>query len=139
MAYAGGVPWYAWVVLVVVVLFALAAIGLRILRATRRGRRFLSLSTRAKLRFARLLLADVRLGWPAKAVLVVLVTYLALPFDLIPDFIPVLGQLDDAVIFVAAILVLLRAVPPRVFDEAMVQAEREDERRRVAAAGDLNG
>lgn len=44
----------------------------------------------------RRLLADDRIPRSRKLVLVALLAYLALPFDLVPDFIPVAGQLDDA-------------------------------------------
>ena len=46
----------------------------------------------------RRLLADPRVPRRRKLLLVGLVGYLALPFDLVPDFIPVAGQLDDAII-----------------------------------------
>ncbi len=46
----------------------------------------------------RLVLADARTPLPAKIVLGAAIGYLLLPFDLIPDFIPVLGQLDDVLI-----------------------------------------
>jgi uncharacterized membrane protein YkvA (DUF1232 family) len=46
----------------------------------------------------RRLLADPRVPRRRKFLVVMLVGYLALPFDLIPDFIPVAGQLDDAII-----------------------------------------
>jgi uncharacterized membrane protein YkvA (DUF1232 family) len=49
------------------------------------------------------LLADPRVPRRRKLLLVLLVGYLATPFDLVPDFIPVAGQLDDA-IFVALVL-----------------------------------
>ena len=41
---------------------------------------------------------EPRVSRPRKLLLVALVGYLALPFDLVPDFIPVAGQLDDAII-----------------------------------------
>jgi uncharacterized membrane protein YkvA (DUF1232 family) len=44
------------------------------------------------------LLRDPRVPRRKKALLVALAAYLALPFDLVPDFIPVAGQLDDLVI-----------------------------------------
>ena len=54
------------------------------------------------------LIADDRVSRGRKALLVALVGYLALPFDLVPDFIPVAGQLDDAIIVALALRVLLR-------------------------------
>lgn len=44
------------------------------------------------------LLADARVSRPRKPLLLGLAGYLALPFDLIPDFIPVAGQLDDVIV-----------------------------------------
>jgi uncharacterized membrane protein YkvA (DUF1232 family) len=49
------------------------------------------------------LLRDPRVPRRRKALLAALAAYLALPFDLVPDFIPVLGQLDDA-LFAALVL-----------------------------------
>ena len=47
------------------------------------------------------LLRDPRVPRRAKAALALVIPYLASPIDLIPDFIPVLGQLDDALLVVA--------------------------------------
>ncbi len=52
------------------------------------------------------LLSDERVSRWRKVLLAGLVVYLALPFDLVPDFIPVAGQLDDAIL----VLVVLRTV-----------------------------
>jgi uncharacterized membrane protein YkvA (DUF1232 family) len=54
------------------------------------------------------LLRDPRVPRRKKALLVALAGYLALPFDLIPDFIPVAGQLDDVVIVALILRSLLR-------------------------------
>src|SRR5437899_592206 len=54
------------------------------------------------------LLRDPRVPRRKKALLVLLTGYLALPFDLIPDFIPVAGQLDDALIVALVLRSLLR-------------------------------
>ncbi len=63
------------------------------------------------------LLADERVPRRNKLLLGALVGYLALPFDLVPDFIPVAGQLDDA-IFVALVLRgVLRAGGPELVRE----------------------
>jgi uncharacterized membrane protein YkvA (DUF1232 family) len=51
----------------------------------------------------RRLCADPRVVWWRKALLAAVIAYLALPIDLVPDFIPVAGQLDD-VILVALVL-----------------------------------
>lgn len=52
------------------------------------------------------LLGDPRVPRRRKLLLALLVAYLAMPFDLVPDFIPVAGQLDDAIL----VAVVLRAV-----------------------------
>ena len=123
-------PWYGWVILGLAAFIAIAAIALRSIRATARGRRFLALGTRGKLRFGRLLLADPRVGFIGKATLILLVAYLALPFDLIPDFIPVVGQLDDVAVVFVAVTILILAVPRERFEAALGQAEVEAAARR---------
>jgi uncharacterized membrane protein YkvA (DUF1232 family) len=54
------------------------------------------------------LLRDPRVPRRHKRLLGLLIGYLALPFDLVPDFIPVAGQLDDALVVVLALRVVLR-------------------------------
>jgi uncharacterized membrane protein YkvA (DUF1232 family) len=54
------------------------------------------------------LLRDPRVPRQHKRLLGVLVAYLALPFDLVPDFIPVAGHVDDALVVVLALRVVLR-------------------------------
>jgi len=54
------------------------------------------------------LLRDPRLPRRRKLLLAVTAGYLALPFDLVPDFIPVIGQLDDAIILAFVLRHLLR-------------------------------
>ena len=128
-------PWYGWLILGAGIVLLLAALAIRLVRASRRGRRFMSLSTRGKVDFGRALLADREVPLMAKASLVVLVAYLALPFDLIPDFIPVLGQADDLLVVLAAVGLLLLAVPRERFEEALAKAEGAQDARRSGEAG----
>ena len=65
----------------------------------------------------RRLLRDARVPRRAKLALVVLVGYLALPFDLVPDFIPVIGHIDDAVILALALRAVLRATGTELLRE----------------------
>lgn len=60
----------------------------------------------------RRLLSDPALSRSRKLLLVALVGYLAMPIDLIPDFIPVAGQLDDAILVALALRVVLRGADP---------------------------
>jgi uncharacterized membrane protein YkvA (DUF1232 family) len=65
----------------------------------------------------RRLLADPRLPPRHKVVLVLLIGYLLLPFDLVPDFIPVAGQLDDAILVALVLRSILRAAGPELLRE----------------------
>lgn len=57
----------------------------------------------------RRLLGDPRVPRRRKLLLALLVGYLAMPFDLVPDFIPVAGQLEDAIIVALVLRTILRA------------------------------
>jgi uncharacterized membrane protein YkvA (DUF1232 family) len=57
----------------------------------------------------RRLLADPRVPRRSKLLLAGVVGYLAMPFDLVPDFIPIAGQLDDAVVVVLGLRAILRS------------------------------
>jgi uncharacterized membrane protein YkvA (DUF1232 family) len=56
----------------------------------------------------RRMLGDSRTPRRFRAIVVAMLGYLALPFDVIPDFIPVAGQLDDAVVVVLTLRAILR-------------------------------
>ena len=63
------------------------------------------------------LLTDPRVEWWRKLLLVAVIVYLASPIDLVPDFIPVAGQLDDAILVILALRVLMRGSGPRLLAE----------------------
>jgi uncharacterized membrane protein YkvA (DUF1232 family) len=65
----------------------------------------------------RRLLGDARMPRRHRAMLVALLGYLALPFDLVPDFIPVAGQLDDAIIVALTLRAILREGGPEMIEE----------------------
>ena len=71
---------------------------------------------------------DPRTPWYAKALAAVVVAYALSPIDLIPDFIPVLGYLDDIVIVPLGLLLVLRMIPPEVIEECRARAEDMPER-----------
>ena len=66
---------------------------------------------------------DPRVPWYAKALAAAVVAYAASPIDLIPDFIPVIGYLDDLVIVPLGIIIALKAVPKDVLGECRARAE----------------
>ena len=60
---------------------------------------------------------DHRTPWYAKALVAVIVAYAVSPVDLIPDFIPVLGYVDDLVLVPAGIYLALKMIPREVLEE----------------------
>ena len=62
--------------------------------------------------------------WYAKAMGAFVVAYALSPIDLIPDFIPVLGYLDDVILLPVLIWLTVRLLPPEVLSESRQQAER---------------
>ena len=78
---------------------------------------------------------DPRVPWYAKAVALAVAAYALSPIDLIPDFIPVLGYLDDLIIVPLGILLVVKLIPAELMAEFRVEAaRREDAPRSVIAA-----
>ena len=71
----------------------------------------------------RAIAAHPRTPRAAKVCLGLAVAYLLLPFDLIPDFIPVVGHLDDLVVIPALIALAIRLVPADVVSECRKACE----------------
>ena len=65
---------------------------------------------------------DRRVPWAAKIVLIVVVAYALSPIDLIPDFIPVLGYLDDMILFPLGIALAIKLIPDEVWEECKAEA-----------------
>jgi uncharacterized membrane protein YkvA (DUF1232 family) len=78
---------------------------------------------------------DPRVPWYAKALAGAVAAYALSPIDLIPDFVPVLGYLDDLVIVPLGIILAVRLVPPALMTEFRQHAnERADRPISVVAA-----
>jgi uncharacterized membrane protein YkvA (DUF1232 family) len=65
---------------------------------------------------------DPRVPWYAKALALAVAAYALSPIDLIPDFIPVLGYLDDLIIVPVGIVLARRLIPKELFDEHRARA-----------------
>lgn len=78
---------------------------------------------------------DPRVSWPAKAVAACVVAYALSPIDLIPDFVPILGQLDELVVLPLGILLAARLVPQAIMAGLRAAAESGPGVRPVSRAG----
>ena len=61
--------------------------------------------------------------WYKKAFLLMILAYALSPIDLIPDFIPVIGYLDDAVLIPLGIWLALKMIPHALWEECLIEAE----------------
>jgi len=67
---------------------------------------------------------DPRVPWYAKAMAMGTAAYALSPIDLIPDFVPLLGYLDDLIILPVCIVVTVRLIPADVMEELRDEADR---------------
>jgi uncharacterized membrane protein YkvA (DUF1232 family) len=109
-------PWWAWSLVAVVGLYALAVLALVL--AGRRG------DAVAVVRLipdcivlVRRLTGDPRVPRRHRWLLLALVAYLLVPFDIVPDFVPVAGALDDAIVVVWVLRTVLRGAG----EEALIE------------------
>jgi uncharacterized membrane protein YkvA (DUF1232 family) len=77
---------------------------------------------------------DSRVPWYAKAAAAALVAYTLSPVDLIPDFIPLLGYLDELVIVPLGIVLVVRLIPDELMAEFRTKADDFYDRPRSLAA-----
>jgi len=66
---------------------------------------------------------DERVPWYAKLFTACVVAYAFSPIDLIPDFIPVLGYLDDVILVPLGIMIALKMIPKSVISDCEIKAE----------------
>ena len=78
---------------------------------------------------------DPRTPWYAKALIWFVVAHTFSPIDLIPDFIPVIGYLDDLIITPGGLWLAVRLIPPEVLADARVKAATHSFDRRVGYIG----
>jgi uncharacterized membrane protein YkvA (DUF1232 family) len=118
--------WWEWLLLAIGVLIVVWAAFVRWLAAVgrREDARALASFIPDCIVLVTRLIRDPRVPRRRKLLLFGLVGYLALPFDLVPDFIPVAGQLDDAIVVALVLRHLVRAGGERVIRELWPGPER---------------
>lgn len=74
--------------------------------------------------------------WTAKALIILVIGYALSPIDLIPDFIPVIGFLDDLILLPLGIYLAIKLIPKHVIEVCKVQAEtyKWDKKKSLLAA-----
>jgi uncharacterized membrane protein YkvA (DUF1232 family) len=124
------VVWVSLAVIGVGLLLWIAAAAFvfwRILRSDERklAKRIAKLPFFDKISLAGALFRDRRIGLAPRLVALALVLYLAMPLDIIPDFIPVLGYLDDILIVGIGAVLLLRSIPRHIIEEQVARYEEK--------------
>ncbi len=111
-----------WMLLPLIPLAGIAFVVFKIIRVRRRGRAFLQLSKGERLEFARLVVRDGSLPLVSRTVVGLSAAYLALPINLIPNFVPIVGHADDFLVVTLMIAILTRHVPPEQLETTVSQA-----------------
>ncbi len=71
-----------------------------------------------------LAMRDARTPWYVKALGLAVVGYALSPIDLIPDFIPVLGYLDEVILLPLGLMLVMKLTPPQVLQDARAQVDQ---------------
>jgi uncharacterized membrane protein YkvA (DUF1232 family) len=88
----------------------------------------LTQSLRRELNVYRLVLRHPQTPLAARLLVGLAVGYALLPFDLIPDWLPLIGQLDDVILVPALLLAALKLIPVSVIEDCRARAQRASER-----------
>jgi uncharacterized membrane protein YkvA (DUF1232 family) len=102
--------------LAVLVIYAIAVLVLMMLGRREHVRALAGFIPDCLVLFKRLL-GDHRVSFVGKLLLGGMILYLAMPFDVVPDFVPIAGQLDDAVLVGVVLRFVLRSAGPNVVTE----------------------
>jgi uncharacterized membrane protein YkvA (DUF1232 family) len=102
------VPFWPWGLLLFIVGLYVVAIAALIAAGRREDARALAGFIPDCLVLVSRLARDRRISWPRRVLLFGVLGYLALPIDLVPDFLPGIGQLDDAVVLGLALRLIVR-------------------------------
>lgn len=73
----------------------------------------------------KMVLKDKRTPTLAKILIGLAVGYALLPFDLIPDFIPIIGHIDDAIIIPTLVFIALKVIPKQVITECRIKVKEQ--------------
>lgn len=80
---------------------------------------------------------DPRVAWPIKLLALAVSAYALSPIDLIPDFIPVIGMVDDLILVPLGLLAVIRLLPSAILEEHRARAVEMLERPTSLVAGAL--
>jgi len=78
---------------------------------------------------------DPRVSWYAKIFIVIIVGYAVSPIDLIPDFIPIIGYLDDLILLPLGIVLAIKMIPREVMEECRKESTKGIKDKKIAVIG----
>jgi len=78
---------------------------------------------------------DTRTPWYAKAIVILTLAYIVSPIDLIPDFIPVLGLLDEVILIPIVYKLVMKLIPEIVKEDALLADSKLNENSSIKLIG----
>ncbi|MGE3074538.1 MAG: YkvA family protein [Dehalococcoidia bacterium] len=121
-----------WMLLPLIPLAGLAVVVFKVIRVRRRGRKLMELTREERLELAKLIIRDGGLPLGSRVLVGLATAYLAMPFDLIPDFLPIIGHGDDFVVITLILAIVDRSITQEQMEAAILRARRNSSNRRPA-------